>query len=127
MENRGTLDLEPVQGTWTPTQLREWRRSRGINQMSTAALLGMARRPYQYAERGKTRSGYILITIPRQLELAVKGLDTELGAGHLSDDELRIAYARAVVALEDQAGMIPAYRPQPKQPKRAPKVLPAKI
>jgi len=116
------LDLEPVQGTWTPAQLKEWRRSRGLNQVSAAALLGMARRPYQYAERGKTRGGYVVITIPRQLELAVKGLDWELGVDRLPDLELRAAYARAVVVLEDKAGVIPTYRPAPK---RGPKILPA--
>ncbi len=123
MDNRSNIHLEPIQGTWTPAQLRAWRKSRGLIQGAAAALLGVARRTYLYAERGKTRGGYILVTIPRQLELAVKGLDADLGADRLSDQELRAAYSRAVVALEDAAGAVPTYRPSPS---RTPRILPAR-
>lgn len=84
--------------------------------------MGVARRTYLYAERGKTRGGYVLTMIPRQVELAVKGLDCEMGSHHLSEFELRAAYSRKVVDLEDAAGIIPSYRPEPK---RGPKILPA--
>jgi transcriptional regulator with XRE-family HTH domain len=116
VENRGLIELEPIQGTWTPSQLKVWRKSRGLTQLSAAALLGVARRTYQYAERGNTRGGYIVMTIERELELAVKGLDYELGGGVLtvSDMELRAAYSRKVVELEDKAGLIPTSRPQVK-------------
>jgi DNA-binding XRE family transcriptional regulator len=123
MENRAYLQLEPIQGTWTPLDLRQWRKSRGLIQPAAAALLGIAKRTYLYAERGKKRGGYVVTTIPRQLELAVKGLDAEFGADRLSDLELRLAYSRAVVALEDRARMVPSYRPEPP---RRPRALPVK-
>jgi transcriptional regulator with XRE-family HTH domain len=122
MENRSLLEIDPIQGKMTPAELRAWRRSRGLIQRAAAALLGVARRTYQYAERGKTRGSNVLITVPRQLELAVKGLDVEMGATRLSDQELRAAYSRIVVSLEDAAGAVPTYRPAPP---RTPRILPA--
>jgi DNA-binding XRE family transcriptional regulator len=124
MENRSTLVLEPIQGKMTPAELRAWRRSRGLIQSAAAALLGLGRRTYLYAERGKTKEGRILTTIPRQLELAVKGLDAEFGVERLPEHEWRAAYSRAVVILEDAAGMIPTSRPEPKRP---PRILDAKV
>ena len=95
-------------------------------QRDAAALLGVAVRTYLYIERGKTRGGYTRITIPRYIELAVKGLDCEFGVHHRDPRELNTAYARAIVALEDQAGVVPTVRPMAPQPKRAPRVLPSR-
>ena len=107
----------------TPVDLRAWRKSRGLIQRDAAALLGIVRRTYLYLERGKTRAGGVIATVPRQIELAVKGLDFEMGAHRLQDQELRAAYSRAVVAIEDRIGAVPTMRPMPPRP---PRILPAK-
>lgn len=102
MRNRSHLYIEPSRGTMTPSDLKAWRQARGLIQRDAGALLGMAKRTYHYLEAGETRGGAKLATIPRQAELALKGLDAEMIAafGVTDADGLRAAYARAVITLE---------------------------
>ena len=97
----------------TPMELRAWRKSRGLIQRDAAALLGIVRRTYLYQEQGKTRGGYTIATIPRLTELAIKGLDMEMGVGRLPEAEWRKNYAKAIVALEEASGYRPTTRPMP--------------
>ena len=91
-----TPHIDKLPGKMTPAQLVDWRKAHGFSQQDAAAMLGMSRRPYQYLEGGETRGGFRPPTIPRTVELAIKGLDVELRllryrAGGRSLVELRAA------------------------------------
>jgi transcriptional regulator with XRE-family HTH domain len=73
-----TPHIQRIPATMAPTDLLAWRKSHGLSQEDASNLLGMARRPYQYLEQGKTQAGMRLPKIPRLIELATKGLDMEL-------------------------------------------------
>jgi hypothetical protein len=90
--------IEPKASSMTPAQLRQWRTERWLLQRDAAALLGLALRIYHRLERGIAGSRAEMATIPRTIELAVRGLDAEMGenAGASDLGSLRAVYARAV-------------------------------
>jgi transcriptional regulator with XRE-family HTH domain len=73
-----TPHIDQIPGTWKPEQLVAWRKSHGFSQADAGNLLGISRRTYQHYEKGDTRGGFSLPTLPRLVELAIKGLDGEL-------------------------------------------------
>ena len=70
--------IAKIPPSMTPADLLAWRKGHGLSQEDACNMLGISRRPYQYAEKGVTQAGYRLPTVSRILELAVKGLDAEL-------------------------------------------------
>lgn len=85
----------------TPAELKVWRKQRGLIQRDAGALLGISKRTYNALETGINR-GTALITVPRTIELATRGLDDEMKAASGAVDlaGLKVAYAHAMVAIE---------------------------
>lgn len=94
-------------GIMTRDQLRHWRKERGLTQVNLASLLGLSRSAYLYLENGDRRRPNASPTLPRTVELALRGLDSEIKAAFQSTepDGLRHAYAKAIdfIAEEQRA------------------------
>ena len=70
--------MRQIPASMKPADLRNWRKGHGYTQPEAARLLGLSPRTYTYHETGTTRAGYRVPTVPRLVELAIKGLDAEL-------------------------------------------------
>ncbi len=62
----------------TPEDFKSWRKSMGLKQKETAALLGLKKRVIQYYEKGK-RDGKS-VEIPKSVELACYALSRGVSA-----------------------------------------------
>jgi transcriptional regulator with XRE-family HTH domain len=75
---KSTPHIQRIPARMTPAELIAWRKQHGFSQEDAGNMLGVARRTYLHYERGDTRGGYKQPTVPRLVELAIKGLDAEL-------------------------------------------------